>query len=172
MTETHPFSPFIPQNVRRLLLGSFPGHIDTRAGQWYYETKRGQFWRILKEVYGRNLATREEKEKLLSDLGIGLSDVIYECERIHNNNSDTNLKVITYNTKIVEKILKENNIERIYFSSRFVEKIFKSKFKSVIKNYSGIELITLPSSSPRYAKMSLKEKIGIFRKILPTSYIQ
>jgi hypoxanthine-DNA glycosylase len=167
MIETHPFIPFIPKKAKYLLLGSFPGRIKTRVGEWYYETERGQFWKIMREVYKRDLKTVKEKVSLMTELKMALSDTICRVERTQNNNSDNNLKVLEYNTKIVEKIIKENDIKRIYFSSRFVESIFKTKFKDLINKYPGLELVTLPSSSPRYAKMSLKEKTEIFKKLLP-----
>jgi hypoxanthine-DNA glycosylase len=167
MIETHPFKPFIPQNARYLLLGSFPGRINTRAGEWYYETERGQFWKIMRAVYGRDLATKDEKIKFMTDLKMALSDTIYKVERTEGNNSDINLKVIEYNAKTVEKILKENKIERVYFSSRFVENIFKTKYKTIADKYSGIGFITLPSSSPRYAKMGLEDKIKTYKSLLP-----
>jgi double-stranded uracil-DNA glycosylase len=167
MIETHPFKPFVPQGAKYLLLGSFPGRLESRAGEWYYETKRGQFWNILQEVYSVKLNTRQEKTALLTKLHIALSDTIYKCERIKGNNSDKNLKVIEYNIQTVLKILSDNNVERIYFSSRNVEKIFKSKFKDILKIFPNIELVTLPSSSPRHAALSLSQKIKVFKKILP-----
>jgi hypoxanthine-DNA glycosylase len=167
MFEVHPFKPFIPPNAKYLLLGSFPGRQLSRAGEWYYETERGQFWPILRQLYSLPLSSREEKIKLMNNLRLSLSDTIYKCERVSGNNSDSNLKVIEYNLKIVGKILSSNNIEKIFFSSRFVEKIFKSKFKALIKKYPRIELVTLPSTSPRYASLSISAKLEKFKALMP-----
>ena len=52
-------------------------------------------------------------------------------------------------------------IETIFFTSRFVEKIFKRFFPEVIHT------IALPSPSPRYARLSLKQKAAIYKKHLP-----
>jgi hypoxanthine-DNA glycosylase len=168
MLEIHPFPPFIPKDAKYLLLGSFPGRLTTRNDEWYYGTQKGQFWKIIRIVYKRALITRKEKEDLLGKLGIALTDTIYSCERVDSNNSDSNLKIKEYNIKIVQEILKKNKIIKIYFSSRFVESVFRRHFKEIIKDYPDIELVTLPSSSPRYAKMSLIEKIKIWKSLLPS----
>lgn len=167
MIEKHPFGNFVPFKAKYLLLGSFPGRVETRYGEWFYETKRGQFWPIIEEVYRVKLKNKAEKISLFSKLKISVSDVIYKCERLKGNNSDSNLVKCSYNTEGVGKILKENKIEKIFFTSRFVENKFRRFFKSLIIRYPKIELITLPSSSPRYALMSKSEKVKMYRKVLP-----
>ncbi len=164
MIEIHPFLSYVPKNARYLLLGSFPGR---EPGDWFYGTKRSQFWNILESVYDRNLDTKASKEKLFIELKMAISDVIYSAERKNGNNLDNNLINITYNTKIVSEILAKNKIQKIYFSSRFVENIFRKKFKDLIETNTNIQLITLPSPSPRYALMTKEEKIKNYRKLLP-----
>lgn len=166
LIETHPFIPFVPKRAKYLLLGSFPGRRETWAFEWYYGTQKGQFWKVMQEVYKRPLVSLAQKKALMEELNIALSDVIYRLTRREGNNSDGNLEVLEYNTKTIPKILEENKIERIYFSSRNVERIFKSQFKNLNLN-SNVELITLPSSSPRYAKLNLGEKVLLFKKLLP-----
>src|SRR5260221_2678527 len=112
MIEIHPFISYVPKDAKYLLLGSFPGR---EPGDWFYGTKRSQFWNILESVYDRNLDTKASKEKLFIELKMAISDVIYSAERKNGNNLDNNLVSITYNNKIVGKILKENKIVRIYF---------------------------------------------------------
>ncbi len=167
MIETHPFGNFVPPKAKYLLLGSFPGRIETRYGDWFYETQRGQFWSIIQEIYGVNLKSKTDKIRLFTRLKIAVGDVIYKCERISGNNADNNLVRCLYNTKAIEKILKKNNIEKIFFSSRFVENKFRRFFKALINQYPKIELVALPSSSPRYAKMTLKDKSKVYTKLLP-----
>ena len=102
-----------------------------------------------------------------------ITDIILSCERKANNNSDTNLINVVLNRE-VSKILKNNKIKKIFFSSKFVEKLYKKHFKDLILKYSKIELITLPSPSPRYAAMSKSEKISKYKQLLPKEeeYIQ
>lgn len=168
MLETHPFGSFVPKNSRYLLLGSFPGTSGKdNLEYWFYGTKTTQFWSILENVYGVKLQNRKSKEKLLRQRKMAISDIIYKCERKSGNSLDTNLTNITYNNKIIEKILRENRIEKIYFTSRFVENKYRTKFKYLIEKYPDIELITLPSPSPRYAAMKKEEKIKRYKALLP-----
>lgn len=117
-------------------------------------------------VHSIELKEKKSKVKLFSDLTIGISDIIYQCERRDGSSLDTNLINIVYNHSISD-ILEEQNIEKIFFTSRFVEKNFRKVFKYLVERYPEIELITLPSPSPRYARMSLDEKVGKYKELMP-----
>lgn len=166
MIETHPFPPFVPKGARYLILGSFPGK-PSDGNDWYYGAKRNQFWPILREIYVLKLLSRREKQNLFARLKIGVTDIIYRCERKRGSNLDNNLVNIVYNQKAIEKILSKNGIQKIFFTSRFVEKGYKKFFKSLIERYPKVEMIALPSPSPRYAKMSLKKKAASYGRLLP-----
>ncbi len=160
MLEIHPFGSFVPHTSKHLILGSFPGRLS-KENNWFYCTKRNQFWTILESVYKTKLDTKAKKQKLFKKLGIAVTDIVLSCDRKSGTNSDTNLTNIIYNTKTISKILKENNIKQIFFTSRFVEKKFLRLFPDI--PYT----ITLPSPSPRFAKISLSDKITKYKKLLP-----
>jgi hypoxanthine-DNA glycosylase len=170
MIETHPFGNFIPANAQYLILGSFTGkrsEEDITGGyDWFYGTRRNLFWPILQEVYGISLKTKEEKQALFNQVGIAITDIILSCERRSNSNLDMNLINIVLNPEVAN-ILKNKSIKKVFFSSRFVEKLFRKHFKDLIGMYPDIELITLPSPSPRYAAMSRSEKVSFYKKLLP-----
>jgi hypoxanthine-DNA glycosylase len=161
MLETHPFPPFVPPHAKHLLLGSFTGKPGV-GYDWFYGSQRNQFWPILERVYNLKLDTKKSKMHLFSRLGLAITDIIYQCERRQGTNLDANLINIVYNLPALEKILSQNKIVTIFFSSRFVETKFKRLFKNV-----HTRLITLPSPSPRYARMTLQEKIKIYAAVLP-----
>jgi len=174
MIETHPFGNFVPKNARYLILGSFTGRQAVKGNpasdasyDWFYARKRNQFWPILEEVYGLKLSDKISRQKLFTKLGIAIADIIYQCERKKDSNLDTNLTNFIYNTKAITKILDKHKIKRILFTSRFVEKRFKQVFKEAILRHPRIELITLPSPSPRYARISKEQKIEKYRELFP-----
>lgn len=174
MIETHPFGNFVPQNAKYLILGSFTGRQAVKgstatddAYDWFYGTKRNQFWSILEGVYGIELKNKQRKQDLFSKLGIAMADIIYQCERKEGNNLDTNLGNIVYNIDAIKEILETHPIEIILFSSRFVENKFKKVFKDITNRYPSVHLITLPSPSPRYAQMSKEQKIQRYKELLP-----
>src|SRR5260221_3465882 len=168
MIETHPFGNFVPENSKYLLIGSFTdkrSDADTHY-DWYYGSKRSQFWPIIENVYSLRLDNKQAKQELFSKLSLAITDMIYQCERSMNNSLDNNLVNIVYNLTIND-ILAKNKIEKIFFSSKFVEKEFRKNFKSLLAEYPNVEIVTLPSPSPRYAKMSKDEKIRRYKVLLP-----
>ena len=169
MIEKHAFGDFVPKNARYLMLGSFTAKKSNTdlLYDWFYCTKRNQFWPIIEKVYSLNLTDKKSKVDLFTKLGIAFSDMILSCERKDNNSSDTNLVNFTYNFEGIRNILTKNKIQKVFFSSRFVEKEFKKKFKELISEFPNIEFIVLPSPSPRYAAMSREEKIKKYKAIFP-----
>ncbi len=172
MIETHAFGVFVPLNAKYLLLGSFTAkkYLGDPKLDWFYVTKVNQFWPIIEKVYGISLPDKKSKEELFIKLGIAITDIIYQCERKDGTNLDANLINFVYHTKEIRKILTENKIEKIFFSSRFVEKEYKRKLKELVEEFPDVELITLPSPSPRYAAMSREDKIKRYKEVLPPVY--
>jgi hypoxanthine-DNA glycosylase len=163
--EVHPFKAFVPKGIKVLIVGSFPGKEHTQNEiddkQWFYGAKRNQFWKILQGVYNMDLNDRKEKQALFRKLKIGIADIIESCVRMENTNLDQNLKIINYNKSEIEEILKIKTLETVFFTSRFVEKEFKKLFPHFTKTD------VLPSPSPRYFKLSLPQKINIYKEKLP-----
>jgi hypoxanthine-DNA glycosylase len=163
--EVHPFKAFIPGNATVIIVGSFPGkeitHKILSEDEWFYGSKRNQFWKIISGVYQTDLLTRSEKQNLFSKYGIGIVDIFLRIKRNGNNNTDSNLEIVEYNDKEIKKILENKNITTVFFTSQFVEKEFLKLFPS-IKNAK-----CLPSPSPRYARMSLAQKIEKYKISLP-----
>lgn len=169
MLETNPFSVFCPLNAKYFILGSFVAK-DGKSGvsyEWYYSNGRNQFWPILEEVYAVELKDKKTQQDLFRKLSIAIADIIYQCEREKNSSSDVHLTNFVYNISPIKKVFEKNSIEKILFTSRFVEKEYKRNFRGLIEEFPNIELITLPSPSPRYASMRKEEKIKRYAQILP-----
>src|ERR1043165_2590983 len=109
--EKHPFEPFIPSQMKCLVLGSFPGKEQTRGGldenAWFYGAPLNQLWRILSIVYNRELKTKEAKQKLFKEAGIGITDIFKSVIRKTGSNLDENLEVVEYNNVEIGKILEK-----------------------------------------------------------------
>jgi hypoxanthine-DNA glycosylase len=163
--ETHPFEAFIPGNVTAIIVGSFPGmevtHRILTEDEWFYGTKRNQFWKIISEVYETELVTKAQKQNLFAKHGIGIVDIFLKVKRKEKNNMDNNLEVIEFNDKAIKVILQDPGIQHIFFTSKFVGKTFSKLFPEIKIGES------LPSPSPRFATMSLYEKIEYYKMKLP-----
>jgi len=167
-TEKHPFGDFVPPNTKYLILGSFTGkrtEEDIRDGyDWFYGTKRNQFWRIVEQAFGTELRTKEQKQDACTERGVAIADIILSCTRSKGSNLDVNLSKIVFNMRGVTSIVEQHRLRTIFFSSRFVEKLFKREFKSLVAKYPEIFLITLPSPSPRHAALTRTEKVALYKK--------
>lgn len=161
MIEKHPFGDFVPDNAKYLMIGSFPAKPSDSYG-WFYANGRNQFWLIMEGVYGNHFDTKAKQQQLFVDLEMALTDIILACARKNNSNLDINLSIIEYNTLGITSIITENPIQKIFFTSKFVESLYKKLFKEF-----DIELISLPSPSPRYAMMTKQEKIQRYKELLP-----
>lgn len=168
MKEKHLFGDFVPGNSEYMILGSFTAKNNTDSTYtWFYGKKVNQFWPIIEKVYNLKLETVEKRKALFIKLKIALADQIMECERSKNNSSDNNLINCKYNLKSIKKIIENKNIKKIFFSSRYSENIFKKYLIKSIQMPSYVQLITLPSPSPRYARISINEKVEVYKKNLP-----
>ena len=161
--EIHPFPIFIPPKMACLILGSFPGKEQTRGGldenAWFYGAPLNQLWRILEKVYNVELKTKEAKQKLFHEAGIGITDIFRSVIRKSGSNLDENLEIIEYNKTEIERVLKDFR-PQVFCTSRFVEKEFK-------KMFPAYPVDVLPSPSPRYFKITIEQKADIYRKKLP-----
>jgi hypoxanthine-DNA glycosylase len=165
MIEKHPFPPFIPKDCKVLVIGSFPGKESTqekRLDDWFYGANRNQFWKLLENIYGFELKTKDDKKKLFDKAKIGITDIIESCERNENSNSDSNLINKVYNSQLTE-IIESNPIEKILFTSKGVNKEFCQNFMIP----ENVNLITLPSPSPIFRRMSFEEKAEKYKTQFP-----
>ena len=118
-------------------------------------------------MYGTELRSKSAKQALFARQGIAIADIIYQCERKSGSNLDANLVNIVYNTQAITPLIDDQAIIRVYFTSRYVERKFKRAFREVLVRRLDIEQIALPSPSPRYARMTMDQKIARYRELLP-----
>lgn len=166
MIEVHPFGDFIPETPKYLMIGSFVTK-PSNPYVWFYANGRNQFWPIMEAVYNKTFDTKEKQQQLFTNLKMALTDIILSCERRNNSNLDVNLVNITYNIENINKIIYEHAIEKVYLTSKYVEKLFRKQFRETILQHPNMKIIDIPSSSPRYAMMTMQEKIQRYKKLLP-----
>jgi hypoxanthine-DNA glycosylase len=158
MLAYHPFEPYVPMDVKVLILGSFPS-IKSFEENFYYAHPQNQFWRLLASVYDEETPQSiEQKSSFLEKYKIALWDMVASCER--ENSLDTNLKNIKVND--IEGFLKGHpTIKKVCFTGKTSQKLYD-------KNFSHLNILTyyLPSPSPAYRAMKFEEKTQIYKNIL------
>lgn len=101
--ETHPFEPFLPENAKLLMLGSFPPPKTRWRMNFYYPNYQNDMWRIFGLVFFENkdyfldVANKNFKIELLRDFlmhkGIAIFDSAHRAIRLKGNASDKFLQV-------------------------------------------------------------------------------
>ena len=102
--EQHPLQPFLPENARLLMLGSFPPPRKRWSMEFYYPNWNNDMWRITgliffgdKDYFADNRQKRFDRERLVSFLrqkGIALFDTATAVRRLQDNASDKYLEVV------------------------------------------------------------------------------
>ena len=104
VVERHPLEPFLPENARLLMLGSFPPPRRRWSMEFYYPNFQNDMWRVMGLVFygdrerfvapdGRHF-DREAVETFCRERGIALSDTAAEVVRARGNASDRFLEVV------------------------------------------------------------------------------
>lgn len=104
-TEKHPLVPFLPENARILMLGSFPPPRARWSMEFYYPNWGNDMWRIIGHVFfgdrhyfeakGCKCFDKEAVEGFCRAKGIALYDTASEVLRLKENASDKFLEVVT-----------------------------------------------------------------------------
>lgn len=153
----HPFKPIVFKDTEVLILGSFPS-IKSFENNFYYAHPRNQFWKILHAVTQYPVTNRDQKIWLLKEAKFGLWDMIRSCQR--ENSLDSSLESEEVND--IAGFLEDHpSIQKIAFTGKKSEVLFKTHF-----SYLNIETVYLPSPSAAYAKMTIADKVKIYKEQL------
>ena len=158
------FEPVIDDDSRVLILGSMPGKISLEKGQ-YYAHPLNKFWIL---VYSNFVIqphlTYEDRISFLKTRKIALWDVINKCERSGSSDS----KITNPVKNDFEKLLIQHpNLKYILFNGKTADKLFKNNICNKIR--TDVAFITLPSSSPANASVSLNQKLekwGVIKSLI------
>ncbi len=156
------FPPFVDENTRVLVLGSMPGEVSLRAGQ-YYAHPRNAFWRIAGELLGFDPGP--DYENRLAGLrggGVGLWDVLHSCER--NGSMDSAIARDTMTANDFDALFAAYpRISRVFFNGAKAEQVFH---RLVVAPPDDVVLRRLPSTSPANASIPFEAKLRAWRAIV------
>ena len=148
---THTFEPIFDKSSEILVLGSFPS-VKSRENNFYYAHPQNRFWRVVASVYSCPVPkTVDEKKNMLLSNKIAVWDVIKSCEI--TGSADSTIKSVIPND--LSEILSVADIKKIYANGKTAQ----SLYNKYIKNSTGFDIISLPSTSPANAAYSLEKLI-------------
>lgn len=102
--EQHPLNPFLPENARLLMLGSFPPQRHRWSMDFYYPNLQNDMWRIFGFIFfaDKNHFLAENRKSFNKELiidflyekGIALFDTALTIKRLQDNASDKFLEIV------------------------------------------------------------------------------
>ena len=136
-------APVGSSDARLLILGSLPGEASLRA-QRYYAHPQNQFWRLLGQAIGEDLAGRDYDDRLerLAARGIALWDVVGEATR--QGSLDGAIRGATRN-QLADYAATHPRLKAIAFNGKTAARLGRAALRA-----TDIQMIDLPSSSPAY----------------------
>lgn len=102
--ESHPLKPFLPQNAKILLLGSFPPQQKRWSMDFFYPNLQNDMWRIMgmiffadKDIFVNRTKRCFRKDEIIQfaeETGIALYDTAETVRRLKDNASDNHLEIV------------------------------------------------------------------------------
>ena len=155
MSQIHSFPPIVSDASRVLILGTMPGLVSLKAGE-YYAHPRNAFWSIMGELFGAGPALPyEERVARVRSAGVALWDSLQACVRPGSMD-----KSITDEVANDFRIFfaAHPNISHVFFNGAKSEAVFRRHALPALTGGSRI-YARLPSTSPAHAARTLADKV-------------
>ena len=183
-TEKHPLEPFLPQNAKILMLGSFPPSQARWSMEFFYPNWINDMWRIMGiifyndkhffEVKGEKRFSKERIVGFCNEKGIALYDTACEVTRLKGNASDKFLEVVKA-TDIVALLEQIPHCTAIITTGEKATDVITETFAcekpkvgtmtTVSVNDRKLHFWRMPSSSRAYP-LHIDKKAGHYREML------
>lgn len=102
--ETHPWAPYIHENARILIMGTFPPAPTRWCMDFYYPNRTNDFWYMMGVIFfgdrhalydAANKTFRlDDIKNLLDRKGIAINDTAWAVRRLKGNASDKYLEIV------------------------------------------------------------------------------
>lgn len=179
--ENHPLEPFLPENSKLLMLGSFPPQKKRWSMDFYYPNLNNDMWRIFGILFfedkdyflnaTRKAFCRERIIDFLNEKGIALFDTATSIRRLQDNASDKFLEVVQP-TNIAELLRQLPECKAIVTTGQKATDTLRQQFdveEPKVGDYTefvfdgrALRLYRMPSSSRAYP-LALDKKAAAYR---------
>lgn len=158
--------PSIGADCRVLVLGSMPGDASLQAVR-YYAHPRNRFWPVMASICGFDpVASYEHRVSCLHQAGVGLWDVIGQCERRGSLDA-----AIVRGSEIAnpldEVLMAHRSIVAIALNGGKAAEAFRRHVQPRLQGIRMPALFALPSTSPANAAIRHDALRGAWAAISP-----
>ncbi|GHT20168.1 TonB-dependent receptor [Bacteroidia bacterium] len=152
------FAPISNSATTILILGSLPGDKSLELGE-YYGHPSNRFWKVMAHITGSELPlTYADKKQLLLKSNIGVWDVAHQAKR--KGSLDSDIKDVVPND-LGSFVANHKHLKVVGFNGKKAETLFDRYFT----RKSGINYISLPSTSPANAGISFGGLCEVWRQM-------
>jgi len=191
--ETHPLTPFLPQQARMLFLGSFPPPQARWSMDFFYPNWINDFWRVMGllfhddktyfEIKGEKHFDKERIIEFATEQGLAFYDTASKVRRLKDNASDNFLEIleptdigvllsqmpdchrlITTGTKASEELRQQLTKASGQEADYLVAMPVIGSFTPVYAYGRELEWYRMPSTSRAYP-LALDKKAAYYRKL-------
>lgn len=181
--EEHPFEPFLPDNARLLMLGTFPPSSKRWCMKFYYPNYQNDMWRIFGICFfGDKTHFLMESEKrfnldaiipFLYDKGIAMYDTAVRVCRTKNTASDKDLDIVEptdldamlrHLTKCIAVITAGQLATSVFCSHYGIDEPKVGTFTPFSLDGRTLRLYRMPSSSRAYP-VSVERKAEYYQTV-------
>ena len=165
MNRVQGFPPIVSEQSKLIILGSMPGELSLKAGQ-YYAHPQNAFWDIMGELFGAGPSLPyAERVALLQSVGVALWDSLQGCTRPGSLDASITEEVAN---DFAGLFAKYRNITHVFFNGSMAEKAFRRHALPALSEDCHI-FARLPSTSPAHAAMRFEAKVQawcVVKKVL------
>ena len=158
MESSEGFPPLVQSDARILVLGSLPGQ-RSLADREYYAHPQNAFWPIMNDIFGIH-GNYTERCAGLTRHKVALWDVLQASVRPGSLDADIRLETAMAND-FAAFLCKYSGIEQIVFNGKKAEQLFRRLAPA--DTFQQLNLAGLPSTSPAYAAMPYRGKLGAWK---------
>ena len=181
----HPFEPWLPEDARLLMLGTFPPAPKRWCMDWYYPNFTNDMWRIFGLLFfhdkfhfvdqERKTYRLEELKVFLKEIHVAIFDTCLRIRRTTGNASDKDLEVIE-KADLDGMLHQLKDCKAVVCAGQLATKIFTEHYGITVKDlkmgdyaefmFEGrqIRLYRMPSSSRAY-QMAVEKKAEYYKKL-------
>lgn len=178
--ETHPWPPFIPEDAKLLIMGTFPPGSHRWSMDFYYPNRTNDFWRIMALIFlgdkdalinpeNKNFDLDKIKE-LLTKHHIALNDTGHKIRRLKGNASDKFLDIIEP-VNLQNLLLKMPTCRDIATTGQKAAEIIAlltdtgiPKMGEWVESATGLRIWRMPSTSRAYP-LAIDKKAAFYESM-------
>lgn len=169
------FAPLESAYSTTLILGTMPGQKSLQSQQ-YYAHPRNALWPILCAIANdetpgyevHQTLSYEQRCAVIMKAGFALWDVLASCER--PGSLDSNIARHSQQPNdIAQFVNRHPELSTIACNGRTAESLFKRHILPVLEQPT-LRIVSLPSTSPAMASLSLQQKYELWRDALQSPH--